>query len=387
MACDPFVCQCCKSACCCSRTGSLGTHECCQGFCADCEQAHGEGAAPGENCSSDAIDGCDSAAMVERLPFGFCCEQTTDECLEITTECECLRENGGYTDPCTGSVIPDSGEDWAWTIKTNCGQPGVTCCPCNAVCCLGEGDECCDIATSLCCRGALGQTCCDGVCCESGEVCCDGICCEAGQTCVDGVCQEGCVQDADCQPHFFDCGGVTYGPYEGAVNCAAAAAAICPGPPAASCYAGPLEEKYCCGGTCQDTPCQEGQFLLPAVRLPKVGLSVPWRKSRRWRKLFQRALSLPRPWHGPGSCLKFLLSLMGINASPTCGCNKKASEMDERGSLWSIRHSRDIVAFMSAEAQKRKLPFPPRVALAMVIASAVAAAIMLPIRPRRDTGK
>jgi len=78
---------------------------------------------------------------------------------------------------------------------------------------------------------------------------------------------------------------------------------------------------------------------------------------------------------------------MGINASPTCGCSKKASEMDERGSLWSIRHSRDIVAFMSAEAQKRKLPFPPRVALAMVITSAVAAAIMLPIRPRRDTGK
>lgn len=388
MACDPFApCECCKSACCCSRQGSRGGHECCQANCAACEAAHGEGTSPGQNCSSSSVSNCNSSAMIARLPLGFCCEETTDECLNRTTECECNRENGGYTNPCTGSSVPDNDETWVWAVKPDCENPNLPCCPCGSVCCLGEGDECCDSAEAppVCCRGSLGQACCDGVCCNSGEVCCDGICCDAGQVCVNGVCQEGCTQDADCQSYYFDCDGVTYGPYEGGVNCAAAAAATCPGPPVPECYTVALEEKFCCGGTCQDTPCNEGASLLSLPGVKRLAAGRTRRIPKRWRKLLGRIANLPRPWHGPGSALKLFLSLMGINASPHCGCNKKAKEMDSKGAWWSIRHSREIVGFMAGEAKKRNLPFHPSLALVLVVAACMAAAITLPLRRGADT--
>ena len=203
-------------------------YECCQAHCDGCEQAHGEGTAPGENCDSESVEGCNSPSMVARLPLGFCCEATTDECLDRTTECECLRENGDYINPCSGTSVPDSGEDWGWTNEPDCENPNLPCCPCGNICCLGPGDVCCDPAATpaVCCRGALGQTCCDGICCDSGEVCCEGVCCPPGQVCVGGVCQEGCEENGDCQRYYFNCYGTVYGPYDGGTNCAAAAAAI-----------------------------------------------------------------------------------------------------------------------------------------------------------------
>lgn len=336
-------CPCCKSACCCSRTGSARAYSCCQAHCPDCEAAFGEGTAPGENCDSASVDGCDSEAMVARLPLGYCCEDVTDECIPHTTECECLREGGDYVNPCSGASVPDNGGIWGWTVEPDCEISGNACCPCGSVCCLGAGDTCCDPANSLCCR--------------NGTVCCDGVCCPPGYVCVDGVCTEGCVNDGDCVLWYHECQGIVYGPYNSEEECIAAFEANedCEGDPETACYTGPLEERCCCDGVCQDCPCPEGQ----SVRL----LSAPAKKSRAWRrlqKLRAKLAGLPRPWHGPGSSLKAVLLLIGVNASPTCGCNKKAKEMDSMGIRWSIANRREILALMETEAAKRKLFFSPR---------------------------
>ncbi|NBT35395.1 MAG: hypothetical protein EBT03_07630, partial [Betaproteobacteria bacterium] len=387
-------CPCCKSACCCSRQGSADGIECCQADCGDCQAAHGYATAPGENCNNASGSGrCDTQAVKTQPPLeiGFCCEATTDECVPKTTKCECDRRNGDYDDPCSGTYVPDSGDTWSWNYPAgnpDCANPSIPCCPCGGVCCLGEGDECCDAAQGLCCRGSLGQTCCDGVCCLDGEVCCDNVCCEAGQICVDGICQEGCTQNSDCQRYYFNCGGTVYGPYNGAVNCANAATSVCPGPPTPPCYTVELDERYCCDGVCQDVECSSPASLLALPKLSGLFRVSPTRAGMRWRKLWQRAVRLPRPWDGPGSALKFLLSLNGINASPTCGCNKKAQDMDSEGCWWSFVHRREIVAFMAEEAAKRKLNFPVRAAEWLVILAVTLAAVLKPVRwtlSRRST--
>ena len=364
-------CPCCKSACCCSRTGSADGIACCQADCGDCQDAHGVATSPGQNCDNVSGGRCNTQAVRDQLPIGFCCRAETDECVSKTTTCECARRNGDYTNPCNGTYVPDSGQTWGWSTapgNPDCLDPSIPCCPCGAYCCLGPGDECCDPAESLCCRGALGETCCNGVCCPAGEIC------------VNGECVPGCTNDTDCQYHYFDCNGVTYGPYDGAINCAAAAAATCPGPPVANCYAGPLEERCCCDGVCQECPCPEPASLLSLGFPVRLGCYGTLRASKRWRKLWQRAARLPRPWAGPGSALKFLLSLQGINASPTCGCNKKALEMDAGGCRWSFVHRREIVAFMGVEAATRKLAFPVALAGWLVLLAISLAAVLKPVR-------
>ncbi len=64
----------------------------------------------------------------------------------------------------------------------------------------------------------------------------------------------------------------------------------------------------------------------------------------------------PRPTSGPGTELKALLAKIGIHASPTCGCNKMAKQMDIWGQE-SLNHIEEIVDVMEETAKKRKLPF------------------------------
>ena len=60
---------------------------------------------------------------------------------------------------------------------------------------------------------------------------------------------------------------------------------------------------------------------------------------------------------GPGTELKALLAKIGIHASPTCGCNKMARQMDAWGPEESLNHIEEIVDVMEATAKARKLPF------------------------------
>lgn len=58
---------------------------------------------------------------------------------------------------------------------------------------------------------------------------------------------------------------------------------------------------------------------------------------------------------GPGSQLKILLARFGLRATG-CGCNRRAAEMDRRGSDWCRENITLIVAVMFEAARKRKLP-------------------------------
>jgi len=60
---------------------------------------------------------------------------------------------------------------------------------------------------------------------------------------------------------------------------------------------------------------------------------------------------------GAGTELKKLLKLIGITASPTCGCNAKAKAMNENGLEWCKSNMDTIVEWLKEEATKRNLPF------------------------------
>jgi hypothetical protein len=60
---------------------------------------------------------------------------------------------------------------------------------------------------------------------------------------------------------------------------------------------------------------------------------------------------------GPGTELKALLKTIGIVASPTCSCNKRARVMDEKGGDWCEEHIGEIDGWLAEEARKRGLPY------------------------------
>ena len=67
-----------------------------------------------------------------------------------------------------------------------------------------------------------------------------------------------------------------------------------------------------------------------------------------------------RPAGGPGTELKRLLKTIGIQAAPTCACNKRARLMDEneaREPGWCEANLEAIVGWLREEAAKRKLVF------------------------------
>jgi hypothetical protein len=64
-----------------------------------------------------------------------------------------------------------------------------------------------------------------------------------------------------------------------------------------------------------------------------------------------------RPSGGAGTELKALLSKIGITASPTCSCNKRAMLMDANGIEWCEQNVETICDWLAEESAKRKLPF------------------------------
>lgn len=63
------------------------------------------------------------------------------------------------------------------------------------------------------------------------------------------------------------------------------------------------------------------------------------------------------PPPGPGTEMKALLAKIGIVASPTCSCNKRAKIMDEKGCDWCAENVDEIDRWLAEEAKKRKLPY------------------------------
>jgi hypothetical protein len=69
---------------------------------------------------------------------------------------------------------------------------------------------------------------------------------------------------------------------------------------------------------------------------------------------------------GPGVELKALLARIGITASPTCACNKRARIMDEKGCDWCEAHIDEIDGWLAEEARKRGLPYLPLAGRALI---------------------
>ena len=85
---------------------------------------------------------------------------------------------------------------------------------------------------------------------------------------------------------------------------------------------------------------------------------------RRCRRMYSapqgrlRANCRPSPIAAlPGTEMKALLAKIGIVASPTCSCNKRAKIMDEKGCDWCEEHIEEIDGWLAEEAKKRKLPY------------------------------
>lgn len=66
---------------------------------------------------------------------------------------------------------------------------------------------------------------------------------------------------------------------------------------------------------------------------------------------------MPLAIAGPGTEMKALLAKIGIVASPTCSCNKRAKIMDEKGCDWCAENIDEIDRWLAEEAKKRKLPY------------------------------
>jgi hypothetical protein len=76
---------------------------------------------------------------------------------------------------------------------------------------------------------------------------------------------------------------------------------------------------------------------------------------RKYDELVRNAKPIPN--FGPGTELKKLLAKVGIKATPTCSCNKRAQVMDEKGAQWCRENIDTIVGWLREESEKRGLPF------------------------------
>jgi hypothetical protein len=91
----------------------------------------------------------------------------------------------------------------------------------------------------------------------------------------------------------------------------------------------------------------------PGFTPPKQTIQTPANFTQQKREGWGQAAAVA----GPGTELKKLLKLVGITASPTCSCNKRARTMDTNGCDWCEANIDTIVGWLREEATKRKLPF------------------------------
>jgi len=58
-----------------------------------------------------------------------------------------------------------------------------------------------------------------------------------------------------------------------------------------------------------------------------------------------------------GTELKALLRFLGFTSTPTCPCNARAAEMDQRGCDWCEENIDTVVGWLEEQAKIRGLPF------------------------------
>jgi hypothetical protein len=105
--------------------------------------------------------------------------------------------------------------------------------------------------------------------------------------------------------------------------------------------------------------CRERGYTLDEVRgciVSEDGASVTVDIEHPTYPHFPKAVTASAVSGGPGTELKALLATIGIHASPTCGCNKMATQMDQWGEA-SLDHMEEIVDVMEQTAKDRSLPF------------------------------
>jgi hypothetical protein len=76
-----------------------------------------------------------------------------------------------------------------------------------------------------------------------------------------------------------------------------------------------------------------------------------------------------------------MLSVLNLEVTPDCDCNKHAQKMDNKGIEWCKEHIDDIVGWLKEESKARKLPFIKFVAK-KVVKMAIARAEKNPRGPK-----
>lgn len=80
-----------------------------------------------------------------------------------------------------------------------------------------------------------------------------------------------------------------------------------------------------------------------------------WDEGRGPSQIIDTTAQPPVESSGPGTELKKILAKLHIKPGG-CGCNRRAAEMDRRGSDWCRENIDKIAGWLLTEANKRKLP-------------------------------
>ena len=110
------------------------------------------------------------------------------------------------------------------------------------------------------------------------------------------------------------------------------------------------------GATCKWDTVQQGDMMIHVC--PTCGKSIANKDRPPETPCKGRKPQAPiKPPAGVGTRLKGVLSTFGFKSSKTCGCNKKAAYIDQKGRQWAKENREEIVDMLQEEATKRRLPF------------------------------
>lgn len=294
-------CDCCKGACCCGTT-------CTQTTCKACEDVGGIFQGAKTSCLG---------APCASVPTGACCVGTT---CTIKSQCECWAAGGTYKgDGTSCSPNPCNVTTKALcTLKLNIQYGPYSLCGCPAGMTL-SGTPAAATPSGYYPPG-----------CPSPQ----------SWTCV----QTKCVDVCNYQPTGTNCyDWLSYDkkaynqtfPYNA-------------GPPYGTVYC-PCVGTY--EATCDPAGCASGSSVSLA-QSSRDASYVPTANDLAALTLTEQA-----PQDGPGTELKSLLKLIGVEATPGCSCNARAAYMNLRGCDWCEANLDEILAWLREEANSRGLPF------------------------------
>ena len=110
------------------------------------------------------------------------------------------------------------------------------------------------------------------------------------------------------------------------------------------------------GPSCSWHSVKQGDIYIHVCNV--CGMSIANSEEAPDRPCVGRKPAAPKkPPPGVGSRLKGVLGQLGFKSSKTCGCNKKAAYIDQKGKQWAKENREEIVDMLQEEATKRRLPF------------------------------